>query len=522
DKSSSLDQPASSSRVVRSAPSLLTLDDYNLISLGYKPVMARRLTWFSLTGITLTSSNVLGGIVALYGLPLTNGGPAWATWSFLGVGLMSAIVSLCLAELASSYPTTAGVHNWVYHLGSSRNRAFLTWMTGWLTIASSVASASSVAFYFSSILGQILLSVYKIAFTPGMLVMFHLGAVLFWQLLNLLPVRGLGYISSISVGTTVALTAVLLSYANVDPSLVHVPFNAFLNYSGSPSAIYAALSSTLMASFVFCPQDSIIRMTEECRRPERLLPKLVIGSTWISLVLGFPLVVGLNYGVLQPMKGLLDEAVPAVRVILTTLGRSAGVAFISLVLVAIFFTGLTRLAMASRVAYALSRDGGLPKASYWNHLHSRRKTAQRVSWLVAAGCMSGIFPFYWGDYDAFHWIASLACVATNLSFVVPLWLRLTRGGRRNHVRGPFSLGEGTSRFLNTISVIWLLFLSSVLMLPSTLPMTRSNFNYTSAAIGTILGLSALSWCKAKYGFTGAAKEESRAAHRTTPTGQQLQ
>ncbi|KAF9283026.1 hypothetical protein BGZ68_005606 [Mortierella alpina] len=471
--------------------------------------MARRLTWFSLTGITLTSSNVLCGIVALYGLPLTNGGPAWATWSFLVVGLMSVIVGLCLAELASSYPTTAGVHNWVYQLGSSRNRAFLTWMTGWLTIASSVASASSIAFYFSSILGQILLSVHKIAFTPGMLVMFHLGAVLFWQILNLLPVR---------VGTTVALAAVLLSYANVDPSLVHVPFNAFLNYSGSPNAIYAALSSTLMASFVFCPQDSIIRMAEECRRPERILPKLVTGSTWISLVLGFPLVVGLNYGVLQPMKGLLDEAVPAVRVILTTLGRSLGVVFISLVLTAIFFTGLTRLAMASRVAYALSRDGGLPKASYWNHLHARRKTAQRVSWLVTAGCMSGIFPFYWGDNDAFHWIASMACVATNLSFVVPLWLRLTRGGRRNHVRGPFSLGEGTSRFLNSISVIWLLFLSSILMLPSSMPLTRSNFNYTSAAIGAILVLTALSWCKAKYGFTGAAKEESRAAHRTTLVG----
>ncbi|KAF9562933.1 hypothetical protein EC968_005037 [Mortierella alpina] len=56
------------------------------------------------------------------------------------------------------------------------------------------------------------------------------------------------------------------------------------------------------------------------------------------------------------------------------------------------------------------------------------------------------------------------------------------------------------------------------MLPSSTPMTRSNFNYTSAAIGAILALSALSWCKAKYGFTGAAKEESRAAHRTTPVG----
>ncbi|KAF9965926.1 hypothetical protein BGZ70_003783 [Mortierella alpina] len=50
------------------------------------------------------------------------------------------------------------------------------------------------------------------------------------------------------------------------------------------------------------------------------------------------------------------------------------------------------------------------------------------------------------------------------------------------------------------------------------PLTRSNFNYTSAAIAAILALSALSWCKAKYGFTGAAKEESRAAHRTTPVG----
>jgi len=89
-------------------------------------------------GIMVTASNVLCGIVALYGLPLTNGGPAWATWSYVAVGSMSVLVSLCIAELASAYPTTAGVHHWVYQLGSSHQRAFLTWLTGWLTIASSV------------------------------------------------------------------------------------------------------------------------------------------------------------------------------------------------------------------------------------------------------------------------------------------------------------------------------------------------------------------------------------------------
>ncbi|KAF9352208.1 hypothetical protein BGX26_009931 [Mortierella sp. AD094] len=166
---------------------------------------------------------------------------------------------------------------------------------------------------------------YRIALTPGMLVMFHLGAVLFWQALNLLPVRGLGYISTLGgvyiVGVAVTVTIVMLSHSSVDATLVHVPFTVFLNYSGSSSAVYASLSSSLMASFIFCPQDSIIRMSEEARRPERIIPKLVVGSNVIGLVLGFPLVIALNYGILQPIKGLLDEAAPAVRVILVYSSR---------------------------------------------------------------------------------------------------------------------------------------------------------------------------------------------------------
>ncbi|KAG0307777.1 hypothetical protein BGZ98_009782 [Dissophora globulifera] len=327
------------------------------------------------------------------------------------------------SELAAAYPTAAGVHHWVYQLAASGQKSFLTWMTGWLTMIGAIASASSIAFYFSSILGQVLYSIHKVAFTPGILVMFYLGALLFWQLFNLLPVRGLGYVSTFSV-------------------------------------------------------------------------------------------IGLNYGILQPIKGLLDEAVPAVRVILVTLDETLGMTVMSLTLVGIFFTGLARLSLATRVAYAFSRDAGLPKSSYWNHLHARRKTPQRVSWLVTIACMSGIFPFYWGDNNAFHWIASLSCVATNLSFVIPFWMMLTREGSYNHTPGPFGTGV-FSRSLYTVSVLWLLFLSAVLMLPTTFPLTRGNFNYAPAAIGGAMFLAAVSWFKARYSFTGAAKEGSRAIHRAS-------
>lgn len=47
-----------------------------------------------------------------------------------------------------------------------------------------------------------------------------------------------------------------------------------------------------------------------------MIPRLVTLTSLVSLILGFPIVLGLNYGILHPIKGLLDEAVPAVDVIL--------------------------------------------------------------------------------------------------------------------------------------------------------------------------------------------------------------
>lgn len=100
--------------------------------------MARKLPWVTVAGVALTATNVFSGVIPLYGLVLTNGGPAWATWNFLAIGLMSIAVTLCLSELASAYPTTAGVHHWVYQLGSTKRRAYLSWMVGWFTIVSAV------------------------------------------------------------------------------------------------------------------------------------------------------------------------------------------------------------------------------------------------------------------------------------------------------------------------------------------------------------------------------------------------
>ncbi|KAF9537967.1 hypothetical protein EC957_007406 [Mortierella hygrophila] len=495
---------------------MLSLDDYNLISLGYKPVMARKLPWVTVAGVALTATNVFTGVIPLYGLALTNGGPAWATWSFLVIGLMSIAVTLCLSELASAYPSTAGVHHWVYQLGSAKRRAYLSWMVGWFTIVSAVTVTASVAFYFSSVLEQLLLSLHKSSLTPATLVMFHLGVLFAWQTINLMPIRPIGYLSIVSglfmVALAVALISVMLSLSGIEPSMAQVPFTAVLNYSGSSSAVYAALSSTLMASFVFCPQDTIIRMAEESRRPEKALPKLMVGSTVSSLLIGLPLVIVLNYGIVKTIRGLLDESVPGIKIILSTIGDSTGTVFVVFVLTAIFFTGLMRLSTATRTVYSFARDGGVPHSSYWNHLHPRRKIPQRVSWLVTIACMCCIFPFFWGNSVAFQWISSLGCITANISFLVPLCMRLTREGSLHFIPGNFTLGR-FSKPLHIISIIWLAFLSLTLALPSTLPVTKNNFNYAPVVLAVLTIIFAVSWFKARTDFTGGAKDISRASHR---------
>ncbi|KAF9188002.1 tRNA modification GTPase gtpbp3, mitochondrial [Haplosporangium sp. Z 11] len=379
-----------------------------------------------------------------------------------------------------------------------------------------VAVTASIAFYFSAMLGQLLQSIHKTTLTSATLVMFHLGVLLSWQVLSLLPVRGIGYLSTFSgiliLGLAVALISVMLLLAGIDPSMGHVPFTVFLNYSGSSSTVYAALSSTLMASFVFCPQDSTIRMAEESRRPERSMPRLIIGATVTSVLLGFPLVIALNYSVIKPIKGLLDETIPAVRAILETLGYSTGTVFMAIVLVAVFSNGCIRLSMAIRTVYAFSRDGGMPRSTYWNHLHPRRETPQRVSWLVTAACMCSVFPYFWGNTVAFNWIASLGCISANLCFVVPLWMRLTHEGRLHFIPGPFSLGR-FSKILHIISIAWLLLLSLILMFPSSMPLNKNNFNYASVALVALVIIFAVSWIKARTDFTGGAKGVSRASHR---------
>lgn len=91
-------------------------------------------------------------------------------------------------------------------------------------------------------------------------------------------------------------------------------------------------------------------------------------------------------------------------------------------------------------------------------------------------------------------------------------MRLTREGKLHFIPGHFTLGR-FSKPLHILSIIWLSLLSLVLMFPSTIPVTRNNFNYAPVVLVILTIIFAVSWYKARTDFTGGAKDVSRASHR---------
>lgn len=101
----------------------------------------------------------------------------------------------------------------------------------------------------------------------------------------------------------------------------------------------------------------------------------------------------------------------------------------------------------------------------------------------------------------------------DISYAIPLLALLLH--RFNHrsgrsvgnsrawlLNGPFKLGAWGAA-LNAIGFLFLVFTSITFNLPSLSPVTPQNMNYTSAAVGVIMLISALTWVfDGRKSFTG--------------------
>ncbi len=403
------------------------LGPFSLIALGIGAIIGAGL--FSLTGIAAAD----------------NAGPA-VVISFVIAALGCAFAGMCYSELASMIPVAGSAYTYAYAtLGELAG-----WIIGWTLVLEYAVGAGTVSVSWSRYVMALLrdfgvtlpaqwtLSPFETAtLADGAAVqgIINLPAVFIVFLASALLIRGIQELARVNSIIVVVKVAVVLAVVGVGlfyiKSRNYVPFipentGEFGHFGWS-----GILRGAGVIFFAYIGFDAVSTAAQEAKNPQRDMPIGILGSLAICTVLyiafGFVLTGLVNY------KDLQNDAHPVVTAInqtpfpwlrtATTLGVIAGFTTVILVM----------LLGQSRVFYAMSRDGFLPKV--FSNLHPTWKTPwlSNVIFMIGTGAMGGLVPI--------QVLGHMTSIGTLLAFSIVcagvMVLRKTHPGLKRSYRVPF-------------------------------------------------------------------------------------
>jgi APA family basic amino acid/polyamine antiporter len=295
------------------------------------------------------------GIFVLTGVAAANVAGPGIILSFVLAGLACAFVSFAYAELSSMIPVSGSAYTYAYAtLGE-----LIAWIIGWDLLLEYAVGASAVASgwsaYFQSILhglGITLPHCISVASSHG-LSSIDLPAVLIVAFINYWLIKGVKHTARMtSVFVVVKLVVVAFFIAvgafHIDTGNYH-PFLPF-GWSG-------VMAGAGVVFFAFIGFDAVTTMSEECKDPQKDVPRGVIGSLIVCTVL-YVIVAAIMTGAIPfaqlggagegaPMAKVLDHIGFAWASPLVSVGIIAGITSVLIVL----------LFAQSRIMMRMSKDG---------------------------------------------------------------------------------------------------------------------------------------------------------------------
>ncbi|MCT2543121.1 MULTISPECIES: amino acid permease [Streptomyces] len=367
--------------------------------------LTRTLGLWQLTAIGV--GGIIGaGIFTLAGT-VANGtaGPA-VLLSFLIAGVASAAAAFSYAEFAGLIPKAGSAYTYGYAVLGE----LVGWFIGWDLLLEYTAIVAVVAIgisgYFSFLLGEMGLEVPK----------WMLGAPgtgdghkvdLFAALLCLLVayLLTLGIKNAARFETVVVVLKVLVVLLVIGVGVFHINT---ANYSPFfPFGISGAFTGAATVFFAVFGYDAMSTAAEESKDAQRHMPKAILYSLAISMVLYVAACLVLtgmqSYEDIDPESGF-STAFKSVG-----LGGLADVIAVGAI-IGILTVMFTFMLGVTRVWFSMSRDGLLPK--WFAKTHPTRHVPTRVTWIVgaASALIAGFLPI--GE------AAELTNIGILLAFVV--------------------------------------------------------------------------------------------------------
>jgi basic amino acid/polyamine antiporter, APA family len=324
-------------------------------------------------------------------------GPAIAL-SFVLVAIVCGFASVCYAELAAMIPIAGSAYTYTY----ATMGELIAWIIGWDLILEYAVSNMAVSVGFSAHVVDLLdwfgwhpdpkwiSPAYlptglpdlqgNMIYGPGWHYGFNWPAFIIVMLLTVILVRGIkesAKTNNIMVFLKIIAIIVFVGFASrfIHPANWH-PF--------APNGWPGILTGGSIVFFTYIGFDSVSTAAEECKNPQRDLPRGIIATLVICTLLYIAVVVVLTG--LVPWQTLMDDAAPVVNTMKKL--HFGGVRLVVLIgaLMGMISSLLVFQLGQARVWFAMSRDGLLPRI--FGRIHPRFQTPDFSTWL--AGFVVGI------------------------------------------------------------------------------------------------------------------------------------
>jgi urea carboxylase system permease len=426
-------------------------DTADLARFGYKQELERSLGSFSSFAAGFSYISIMTGVFQLFGFGFSLGGPAmiW-TWPLVFIG--QGAVALCFAEMAGQFPIAGSVYQWSKQIA----KPFTSWMSGWILILGSIATAAAVAVAYQVILPQVSLafeivgksSDAGLTSTPGgaeNAIVLALGLVVFTTIVNIIGVRLMARINNFGVAVEligVTLLIVMLAvHIKRGPQVVTNTLGTGAGHSAG--YLGAFLVAGIMSAYVFYGFDTAGSLAEETKDPRKHAPKAILRALTAAFAAGgLLMLIGM-----MAVGNIKDQNLGTLGMpylVKDVLGTGLGDVFLICSAIAITVCCLAVQTAAIRLIFSMGRDGQLPFGRQLAKVSPRSGTPV-VPALVTGALTIALLLLNIGNQRVFYILTSVAIILFYIPYLMvtgPMLVRRLRGDWPRAGHGPyFNMGR---------------------------------------------------------------------------------
>ncbi|CAI7631595.1 Thiamine transporter thi9 [Penicillium manginii] len=461
-------------------------DDAALLrTMGYKPVLHRTYTLFENFATTFAALYFVGGVRVTYSTGIAAGGNLAYWTSYLVTMVFTFITAAVIAEVCSASPSAGSIYLWAAEAGGPRFGRLMGFIVAWWsTTAWTTFCASNTQSAVNYMLAE--LTVFDVDFPKDTddvkfrAVQWICTEVLLAlaALLNFMPPRYFKVVFWLSAGVVMLDFFLNLIWLPIGTAqtwgfrTTHEAFMTTYNGTGAPDGWNWCLSYLATAG-ILIGFDASGHVAEETKNASITAARGIFWSTVASGFGGLATIILFlfcapdadtlfSFGSPQPFVPLYD----------VVLGRGGHIPMNIVCIVALWLNTAIAIIAASRLVFAVARDGVLPFSGWVSKVHNGQpRNAVIVVWGVAALITCTILP----SNVAFTSLVSAAGVPSAAAYGLICLGRLFCTPER-FPKPAWSLGRWSKPF-QVIGVLWNGWVVAILFSPYAWPVTGENLNY---------------------------------------------